>query len=100
MSEIHEPLPGEGSEESRGEETAQASGGCPVAHGQGTHPTSGNANRGWWPNQLNLKILRKHTAASNPMDAGFDYAAAFNSLDLDAVRADIEQLPDLRLRRR
>ncbi|WP_328526578.1 catalase/peroxidase HPI [Kribbella sp. NBC_00359] len=92
MSEIHEPLPGEGSEESRGEETAQASGGCPVAHGQGTHPTSGNANRGWWPNQLNLKILAKNPAVANPLGEEFDYAAAFKTLDLPAVKADIAEV--------
>ncbi|WUJ72423.1 catalase/peroxidase HPI [Kribbella soli] len=92
MSEIHEPLPGEGSEESRGEEDAQASGGCPVAHGQGVHPTSGNANRGWWPNQLNLKILAKNPAVANPLGEEFDYAAAFQSLDLAAVKADIAEV--------
>ncbi|WP_405061675.1 catalase/peroxidase HPI [Kribbella sp. NBC_01505] len=87
--EPHEPLPGEGSEESRGEDNAQASGGCPVAHGQGAQPTSGDANRAWWPNQLNLKILAKNPAVTNPLDADFDYAEAFQSLDLAAVKADI-----------
>ena len=43
------------------------------------HPTEGGSNRDWWPNQLNLKILRKHPAVANPMDADFDYAAAFNT---------------------
>jgi catalase-peroxidase len=90
--ERHEPLPGEGSEESRGEETAQAAGGCPVAHGEGVHPTRGNANRGWWPNQLNLKILAKNPAVANPLGESFDYAAAFNSLDLAAVKADIAEV--------
>ncbi|MGW6279923.1 catalase/peroxidase HPI [Kribbella sp. NPDC055071] len=90
--ERHEPLPGEGSEESRGEETAQAAGGCPVAHGQGVHPTSGDANRGWWPNQLNLRILAKNPAVANPLGESFDYAAAFNSLDLAAVKADIAEV--------
>jgi len=92
MSEKHEPLPGEGSEESRGEETAQAAGGCPVAHGQGTHPTTGNANRGWWPNQLNLKILAKNPAVANPLGEEFDYAAEFKTLDLAAVKADIAEV--------
>ncbi|TCC36684.1 catalase/peroxidase HPI [Kribbella capetownensis] len=92
MSEIHEPLPGEGSEESRGEENAQATGGCPVAHGQGAHPTRGNANRGWWPNQLNLKILAKNPAVANPLGEEFDYAAAFKTLDLAAVKADIAEV--------
>ncbi|TDW15760.1 catalase/peroxidase HPI [Kribbella kalugense] len=92
MSEKHEPLPGEGSEESRGQEEAQASGGCPVDHGQGAHPTSGNANRGWWPNQLNLKILAKNPAVANPLGESFDYAAAFKTLDLAAVKADIAEV--------
>jgi catalase-peroxidase len=65
---------------------------CPVEHGRRPYPVEGGSNRDWWPNQLNLKILRKHTAASDPMDAGFDYAAAFTSLDLAAVRADLEQV--------
>ncbi|MFG1620629.1 catalase/peroxidase HPI [Kribbella sp. NPDC049227] len=92
MSEKHEPLPGEGSEESRGEDNAQAAGGCPVAHGQGAHPTRGNANRGWWPNQLNLKILAKNPAVANPLGGEFDYAAAFKTLDLPAVKADIAEV--------
>ncbi len=87
--EPHEPLPGEGSEESRGEDNAQATGGCPVAHGQGVQPTSGDANRAWWPNQLNLKILAKNPAVSNPLGEEFDYAAEFQTLDLAAVKADI-----------
>ncbi|TCC56451.1 catalase/peroxidase HPI [Kribbella pittospori] len=89
MSENHEPLPGEATEESRGAETA---GGCPVAHGQGTHPTRGNANRGWWPNQLNLKILAKNPAVANPLGEEFDYAAAFKTLDLAAVKSDIAEV--------
>lgn len=92
MSENHEPLPGEASEESRGQETAQAAGGCPVAHGEGVHPTRGNANRGWWPNQLNLKILAKNPAVANPLGEEFDYAAQFSSLDLAAVKADIAEV--------
>ncbi|TCC41862.1 catalase/peroxidase HPI [Kribbella speibonae] len=86
MSENHEPLPGEASAESRGE---AETGGCPVDHGQGVHPTSGNANREWWPNQLNLKILAKNPAVANPLGEEFDYAAEFRTLDLAAVKADI-----------
>jgi catalase-peroxidase len=62
---------------------------CPVS-GRFKHPTEGGSNQEWWPNQLNLKILRKHTAASNPMGEDFDYAAAFNSVDLDALAADVD----------
>ncbi len=71
----------------------ESEGGCPVsAARRPTHPTEGVGNRDWWPNQLNLKILRKHPAVANPMGADFDYAAAFATLDLDAVRADVDQL--------
>jgi catalase-peroxidase len=88
MSENHEPLPGEASTESRGAEA----GGCPVNHGQGVHPTQGNANREWWPNQLNLKILAKNQPVSNPLGEEFDYAAEFKTLDLAAVKADIAEV--------
>jgi len=49
----------------------------------------GMQNRDWWPDQLRLNILRQHTAASNPMDEKFDYAAEFKKLDLKAVKKDI-----------
>jgi len=53
---------------------------------------SGTSNRDWWPNQLNLNILRQHAAFSDPMDKDFDYAEAFRSLDLGAVKKDIFRL--------
>ena len=63
----------------------------PVATvGPRNHPTEGAGNRDWWPNQLNLKILRKHPAEANPMGGDFDYAAAFNTVDLDALAADVD----------
>ncbi len=65
---------------------------CPVAHGDGMQPTKGDANRAWWPNRLNLKILAKNPTEANPLGGDFDYAEAFNSLDLAAVKADIEQV--------
>ncbi|MEM7206235.1 MAG: catalase/peroxidase HPI [Pseudomonadota bacterium] len=49
----------------------------------------GTNNRDWWPNQLNLNILHQHSDLSSPMDPDFDYAKAFSSLDLDAVKKDI-----------
>ncbi|MDD3311455.1 catalase/peroxidase HPI [Pseudodesulfovibrio sp.] len=49
----------------------------------------GTSNRDWWPNRLNLHILHQHSAKSNPLGADFDYAEAFRSLDLDAVRKDL-----------
>ncbi|HBM82798.1 MAG TPA: catalase-peroxidase, partial [Halieaceae bacterium] len=48
------------------------------------------SNQFWWPEKLNLSPLRQHAAESNPMGEEFDYAAAFNELDLDAVKEDIE----------
>jgi catalase-peroxidase len=67
-------------------------GGCPIAHDGLTHPTKGDANRDWWPNRLNLKILAKNPAVANPLGDEFDYAKAFNSLDLDAVKQDIAEV--------
>jgi catalase-peroxidase len=65
---------------------------CPVAAGHPNHPTEGAGNRVWWPNQLNLGILRKHPAVANPMDDDFDYAAAFATVDLDALRSDVDHV--------
>ncbi|MFD8594914.1 catalase/peroxidase HPI [Kitasatospora sp. NPDC059646] len=70
---------------------SEGAGGCPVAHGRAPHPTQGGGNQQWWPNRLNLKILAKNPAVANPLGADFDYAEAFNSLDLPAVKRDIEQ---------
>jgi catalase-peroxidase len=53
---------------------------------------SGTRNRDWWPDQLKLNILRQHTAATNPMDKDFNYAEAFKSLDLEAVKSDLHAL--------
>ncbi len=58
---------------------------CPVMHGTG----GGTTNKDWWPDRLNLRILRQHGCRSDPMGKGFDYAREFASLDLDAVKADI-----------
>jgi catalase-peroxidase len=65
--------------------------GCPVAH-RAPHPTQGGGNRGWWPDRLNLKILAKNPGVANPLGEDFDYAAAFNSLDLAVVKQDIEDV--------
>ncbi|WP_328493406.1 catalase/peroxidase HPI [Streptomyces sp. NBC_00414] len=70
----------------------QESGGCPVAHGRAPHPTQGGDNRQWWPERLNLKILAKNPAVSNPLGEEFDYAEAFQSLDLPAVKRDIAEV--------
>ncbi len=53
---------------------------------------SGTRNNDWWPNQLKLSILRQHSSLSNPMGEEFNYAEAFKSLDLDAVKKDLFDL--------
>src|SRR5678809_1573682 len=52
----------------------------------------GTSNRDWWPNQLKLNILRQHSSLSNPMDKDFNYAEAFKSLDLEALKKDLHAL--------
>ncbi|MBC8141189.1 MAG: catalase/peroxidase HPI [Armatimonadetes bacterium] len=52
----------------------------------------GTRNRDWWPNQLNVNILRQHSSLSNPLGEDFDYAAEFAALDLPTVKADINAL--------
>ncbi|MFF4750196.1 catalase/peroxidase HPI [Streptomyces sp. NPDC002514] len=71
---------------------SEETGGCPVAHGRAPHPTQGGGNRQWWPDRLNLKILAKNPAVANPLGAEFDYAEAFKSLDLAAVKQDIAEV--------
>lgn len=66
---------------------------CPVMHGVRPNATSGaRSNRDWWPNQLNLKILHQNAPSSDPMAKDFDYAKAFKSLDLAAVKQDLYAL--------
>ncbi len=83
MTENHDPVVVE--------DATPESGGCPVPHGL-THPTMGDANREWWPNKLNLKILAKNPAMANPMGEEFNYAEAFETLDLPAVKRDIAEV--------
>jgi catalase-peroxidase len=66
---------------------------CPFLNGsirQGAG--GGTSNRDWWPNMLNLNILRQHSSKSNPMDEDFNYAEEFKSLDLAALKSDINDL--------
>ena len=64
---------------------------CPVM--QHTHTAVGSsANEHWWPNQINLRILRQNSPIADPMDADFDYAAEFASIDFDALAADVDAL--------
>jgi catalase-peroxidase len=71
---------------------AEGTGGCPVAHTRAAHPTQGGGNRQWWPERLNLKILAKDPVVANPLGEEFDYAEAFQALDLDAVKRDIAEV--------
>ncbi len=65
----------------------ETTGGCPVVHG-----ATGTSNRDWWPNQLDVSVLNANSAKSDPMGEDFDYAVAFNALDLAAVKRDIGEL--------
>lgn len=71
----------------------QGSGKCPFPHGaQEKAAGTGTQNKDWWPNQLNLNILRQHSSLSNPMDENFNYAEEFASLDLQALKKDLYDL--------
>ncbi|MGW0120615.1 catalase/peroxidase HPI [Streptomyces sp. NPDC003327] len=70
----------------------EGGGGCPVPHGRAPHPTQGGGNRQWWPERLNLRILAKNQPVTNPLGADFDYAEAFRTLDLPAVKRDIAEV--------
>jgi catalase-peroxidase len=65
---------------------------CPFAGSFVKNIASGTYNKDWWPNQLDLTVLARNTAKSDPMGAGFDYAKEFKSLDLHAVCADLRAL--------
>lgn len=67
---------------------------CPVTGATGKHSAviGGSKNREWWPNQLNLNILRQHSSKSNPMGEEFNYAEEFKSLDLKALKQDLHKL--------
>jgi catalase-peroxidase len=62
---------------------------CPFNHGARSTETT---NRDWWPNQLKLELLSQHSTKSNPMEPDFNYAAAFKSLDYDALKKDLTEL--------
>ncbi|MGW6448514.1 catalase/peroxidase HPI [Lentzea sp. NPDC055074] len=68
----------------------EEAGGCPVAHGRISHPSEGGSNRDWWPNQLNLRILRKHPVQADPFGGEFDYGQAFLTVDLDELARDVD----------
>jgi len=74
-----------------GEMNEEEDGGCPV-HDRAPYPTQGGSSRDWWPESLNLRILAKNPVESNPLGGDFDYKAAFESIDLAAVKRDIEEV--------
>lgn len=69
---------------------------CPMGHGSknvgGSNASRGISNEDWWPNRLNLQVLRQNTPSSNPMDATFNYRKAFSSLDYFALKKDIQKI--------
>ena len=74
-------------------ESNSSQGKCPFTGGMLKQSAgNGTGNRDWWPNQLKLNILRQNSNLSNPMDDSFDYAKEFNSLDLKALKKEIEEL--------
>ena len=85
MPENHDAVVGDmNSEESEGQ--------CPVVHERAPHPTQGGGNGQWWPDRLNLKILAKNPAVADPLGEEFNYAEAFKTLDLAAVKQDIAEV--------
>src|SRR3954447_8196045 len=86
----------------------KAEAGCPVAHdsaaAQGSEsenpaipsptpkPGRPHTNQDWWPNQLDLSVLHRHSPLSNPLGEDFDYSKEFTSLDLDALKRDLVEL--------
>ncbi len=75
-------------------ENNTSEGKCPFPHGGTSKKIAGGGTRNhhWWPNQLNLSVLRQHSPLSNPMGADFDYTKEFKSLDLKALKKDIMDL--------
>jgi len=69
----------------------EVDGGCPMGD-RFKHPTEGGGNQDWWPNALNLKVLRKHPAVANPLDADFDYAAAVATIDVEELTRDVDAI--------
>jgi catalase-peroxidase len=75
------------------EQTSATPSKCPVNGGARRHTVAGApTNAGWWPDQLNLKILHQHSSLSDPMDKDFNYAQEFKSLDLNGVVKDLHAL--------
>lgn len=67
----------------------ESAGRCPVMGGAARYTSGSTANQQWWPNQLNIKMLHQNTPQSDPMGRDFNYAEAFKTVDLDALRQDL-----------
>ena len=74
------------------DKVVESAGKCPVMHQEHPNPPRGRSPRDWWPNQLSLNSLRKHSAKSDPMGKDFNYAEAFKKLDLAALKKDLTAL--------
>ncbi|MGO2880550.1 MAG: catalase-peroxidase, partial [Halomonas sp.] len=66
------------------------SGKCPVMHGGNTAASKSNTD--WWPNALNLDILHQHDTKTNPLGEDFNYREALETLDVEALKADLREL--------
>jgi catalase-peroxidase len=88
--------------QSNAQDLHESAGKCPLGHdrketvttppSEPASKTTMNSNKDWWPSQLDLSVLRTNSALSNPMDPGFDYTKAFNSLDYQALKKDLRDL--------
>ena len=75
------------------EHISNGQGKCPFSNAGLRHTAAGtHSNSKWWPNQLNLKILHQNAAETRPHEASFDYAKAFNTLDYQALKKDLNDL--------
>ncbi|MDQ0322264.1 catalase-peroxidase [Pararhizobium capsulatum DSM 1112] len=71
------------------DQKTETAGKCPVDHG---NTPRGRSNRDWWPNQLDIQILHRHSGRADPMGEAFDYAEEFKTLDLNALKQDLHAL--------
>jgi catalase-peroxidase len=74
------------------QKTEKKSGECPMGHTAPTSNVKGTSNEDWWPNKLNLQVLRQNSGLSNPMDANFNYRKEFSSVDYFALKKDIQKV--------
>ena len=74
------------------QKTEKKSGECPMGHTAPTSNVKGTSNEDWWPNKLNLQVLRQNSGLSNPMDANFNYRNEFSSVDYFALKKDIQKI--------